>query len=199
MCCVLAATDVQSSSLTSLCLSGTFWVDLRFGLTLPLPSTATPRDPRDRDTDPSPRLPTLPTFLLKAFLDYTNYTREANELVAQARVVKQRWPAQAVAIYLDAELAEPFQIAVAAACVATFAATTTVPSKLPETVHCTSRGRRVSLPFPFITCYSTCYGCPFWPPLPWILAWLRHTGCSAFIWPLFLFFFSFCVRLVGLP
>lgn len=48
----------------------------------------------------------------QAFLDQTNYTHEAEELVLQARQVKAHSPGMPVAIYLDAVLAEPFQTAV---------------------------------------------------------------------------------------
>jgi len=48
----------------------------------------------------------------QAFLEKTNYTHEAEELVLQARRVKAHSPDMPVAIYLDAVLAEPFQTAV---------------------------------------------------------------------------------------
>jgi len=51
-------------------------------------------------------------FGWQAFLSKTNYTREAQQLVQQARKVKAVSPSKPVAIYLDAELAEPFQTAV---------------------------------------------------------------------------------------
>jgi hypothetical protein len=54
----------------------------------------------------------LAIFGWQAFLQATNYTREAEHLVLQARQVKAKDPAMPVAIYLDAELAEPFQNAV---------------------------------------------------------------------------------------
>ena len=54
----------------------------------------------------------LAIFGWQAFLQATNYTREAEHLVSQARQVKAKDPAMPVAIYLDAELAEPFQTAV---------------------------------------------------------------------------------------
>eukprot|EP01047_Picozoa_sp_COSAG01_P088448 COSAG01_NODE_20816_length_933_cov_157.687050_2_plen_126_part_00 len=56
-------------------------------------------------------------FGWQAFLDATNYTHEAQELVLQAQRVKDVDPAIPVAIYLDAELAEPFQASVQSACV----------------------------------------------------------------------------------
>ena len=54
----------------------------------------------------------LAIFGWQAFLEQTNYSHEAEELVVQARAVKARDPALPVAIYLDMELAEPFQTAV---------------------------------------------------------------------------------------
>jgi|EP01044_Picomonas_judraskeda_P007324 hypothetical protein len=54
----------------------------------------------------------LAIFGWQAFLQATNYTREAEHLVLQARRVKAKDPSMPVAIYLDAELAEPFQDAV---------------------------------------------------------------------------------------
>jgi hypothetical protein len=54
----------------------------------------------------------LSIFGWQAFLEATNYSREAEQLVLQARRVKARDPPMPVAIYLDAELAEPFQDAV---------------------------------------------------------------------------------------
>lgn len=57
----------------------------------------------------------LVTFGWQAFLDQSNYTHEAQDLVKQARRVKQVRSALPVVIYLDAELAEPFQDAVARA------------------------------------------------------------------------------------
>mgnify|MGYP002631816839 CR=1 FL=1 len=51
----------------------------------------------------------LVTFGWQAFLDKSNFTHEAQDLVAQARRVKQSRAALPVIIYLDAELAEPFQ------------------------------------------------------------------------------------------
>jgi len=54
-------------------------------------------------------------FGWQAFLDKTNYTDEAEQLVFQARRVKAQNPAMPVSIYLDMELAEPFQNAVSRA------------------------------------------------------------------------------------
>ena len=51
-------------------------------------------------------------FGWQAFLDATNYTREAEHLVLQAQRVKAVDPSIPIAIYLDAELAEPFQASV---------------------------------------------------------------------------------------
>jgi hypothetical protein len=57
----------------------------------------------------------LAIFGWQAFLTASNYTHEAEHLVAQAQVVKARNPSKPVAIYLDAQLAEPFQTSVLAA------------------------------------------------------------------------------------